>query len=162
MAETCAKSEPSFETSPKYGLNLTVPCCFWCQQPKNAPIPIGRIKTPDDDDQKAPPTVILDYEPCPACEAKMRTGIALLGCVDKPPKDGRPELFEGSKAWPTGRYIVLTEDDIKQILTGPIPKETIDAIIEKKIAMVPDDLVKQLIDAVTEQSGKPKTGPADL
>lgn len=162
MAETCAKPESSFDASPKYGLNLTVPCCFWCQQPKNAPIPMGHIKTPDDEDQKAPPTVILDYEPCPACEAKMRTGIALLGCVNEPPEDGRPELFEKSKAWPTGRYIVLTEDDTRQILTGPIPKKIIDEIIEKKIAMVPDGLVKQLIDAVAEQNDKPTTGPADL
>lgn len=104
---------------------------------------------------------MLDYRPCPECEKKLRSGVALIGCVETQPDDGRPELAE--KAYPTGRYVVLQKDDAKALLEGALPEETVERILKTKLALMPDDFIKEIIAAASQTAAKTgAAGPADI
>ena len=50
--------------SPKYGVNPTIPVCFFCGEPKNEIALMGKMKG----DIEAPKNMVLDYEPCEHCK----------------------------------------------------------------------------------------------
>ena len=75
--------------SPKYGLNPTIPVCFFCGKQKNEIALLGRISNRKrvrtawggsseqvfDSDVEAPRNMILDYEPCDECKEKFKEGV---------------------------------------------------------------------------------------
>lgn len=60
--------------SPKFGLNPTIPKCFYCGEDKNELIIVGRLP----DDQEAPKNAVWDKEPCDKCKGFMDVGIILI------------------------------------------------------------------------------------
>lgn len=114
--------------SPKYGVNPTIPVCFWCGEQKNELALLGRLK----DDAEAPRNYVLDYEPCEECQKTWKLGIALLGVSKKPINDSLPPIKNTSEEtlYPTGQWLVITKEAAKryfsEVATEIITEEEID------------------------------------
>lgn len=69
----------SIKLSEKYGVNPTIPVCFFCRIPKNEIALLGHIGDKrKGEDFEAPHYVVLDYEPCDCCKDKFSQGVLLL------------------------------------------------------------------------------------
>ena len=100
--------------SPKHGVNPTIPVCFWCGKKKNEIALLGRIGDGrKGEDIEAPRSMVLNYDPCDECEAKMNLGVACIEVTDIPMQEGMPELVEGH--YPTGRWNVIIPEAAKRI-----------------------------------------------
>ena len=101
--------EKSIRLSPKHGVNPTIPRCFFCGKEKNEIALMGKLKN----DAEAPKNCILDYIPCEECQKKFTAGILCVGVRTEPYPDHRPPIADG--LYPTGAYVVATEDFIRRI-----------------------------------------------
>lgn len=106
--------------SPKYGVNAAIPKCFFCGGDKDELALMGRLKG----DIEAPKNLMLDYEPCEKCKAAFSQGILMLGVAPSMP-DSRPPIAEG--LYPTGAYVVATEEFVRQIVPEEEAKRAIKA-----------------------------------
>lgn len=101
----------STRISEKYGLNPTIPCCFFCGEQKNEIALLGHIgDRRKGEDIEAPRSIVLDYEPCEDCKKKFSLGVLVIEVTFDQPKDIRPAISKdstGAKAYPTGNYVVL-------------------------------------------------------
>lgn len=61
----------SIKISPKYGVNPTIPVCFFCGEEKQEIALLGKLKG----DVEAPHRMCLDYEPCEKCKQIFAQGI---------------------------------------------------------------------------------------
>lgn len=104
--------------SPKYGVNPTIPCCFFCGKPKNEIALLGKIGGRGED-LEAPKNVVLDYEPCDECKENMSKGVALIVVSDVQPEDNRPPMTAqgGKKVYPLGGMLVIKSEAFSQ-MTG--------------------------------------------
>lgn len=92
--------------SPKYGLNPTVPVCFWCGEEKGEIALLGHVgDARKGEDIEANLRTIIDYEPCPACMAKMDSGFTLVEATTSPNDTTGVPIREG--IYPTGRFVVI-------------------------------------------------------
>ena len=73
----------------KYGVNPTIPQCFWCGQDKNEVALLGAAYKGE-----APMHMVLDHEPCETCKQKFAQGILFFEVDDEP----------------TGRWVVIKRD----------------------------------------------------
>ncbi len=92
------------KVSPKHGVNPTIPICFWCGEEKGEIALLGKLPG----DAEAPRNMVLDYEPCECCRAKMAMGFTLMEATNSPNENGRVEAQEG--VYPTGRFMVIKKD----------------------------------------------------
>lgn len=101
----------SIKISEKYGLNPTIPCCFFCGEQKDEIALLGHIGDHrKGEDIEAPRSAVLDYEPCEGCKKKFSLGVLVIEVTFDQPKDNRPAISKditGAKAYPTGNYVVL-------------------------------------------------------
>lgn len=115
----------SIEISPKYGVNPTIPVCFWCGKDKNEIALMGRVRERDPhtgravkgSDVEMPMHIVLNYEPCDCCKEQFNKGVQLIECNSRP-VDERPALFKddkGNPIYPTGRYVVLNPQAVQRI-----------------------------------------------
>jgi hypothetical protein len=97
-----------------FGVNPTVPLCFWCGEMKNEVAMLGnKLKT------QAPPKMVLDYVPCEKCQDKMKLGITCME-VDSTTKLKRmPLAREGamSVVAPTGSWCVVNIAAMKRLIS---------------------------------------------
>ena len=104
----------SIKLSPKYGVNPTIPVCFFCGKPKNEVALLGKMGGRGEDIE-APMHMVIDYEPCDECKTNMDMGITIMGVVTKNP-DNRPPIQKnkvtGECLYPTGAFAVVTEDAV--------------------------------------------------
>lgn len=112
--------------SPKHGLNPTIPRCFFCGEPKNELVLLGKLKG----DAEAPKDAVFDYQPCEKCQKAFKAGILLIGVTTVQPADRRPPIQKG--LYPTGGYMLVKEDLIRRILSEEEAKE----VIEKRICFM--------------------------
>ena len=132
----------SITVSPKYGLNPTVPLCFWCGQEKNEIALLGRIskkKTTrtawgtestvvEAHDVEAPRNAIIDYEPCDHCKENMSKGITLLATSTMPVVENMPPVGKdehGNPVYPYPWYVVITEDSARRLLKPDVAENVI-------------------------------------
>lgn len=101
--------------SPKYGVNPTIPVCFWCGKQKNEIALMGRIK----DDIEAPKNMVLDYVPCEECQNHMAMGVAVLEASDHPNTEGQPPMQKG--VYPTSRFVVVTTECADRVFSAYAP-----------------------------------------
>ena len=134
-------SKDSIELSPKYGLNTAITKCFWCRKEPVGIALLGRIKTKEDKDVKAPPSVITSYEPCEACKEAFSKGIHVIGVTKDQPEDGRPPLQKNPDLYPTGAFFVCSENFVKNNFNGEILEE----ILEKRKLLMDNDMVLEII-----------------
>lgn len=108
--------------SKKHGVNPSINMCFWCGNDKEL-ILFGLLPQ----DKEAPMHVCIDYQPCDRCKEQWDKGITLIECSDVPLRDDQPALQ--TDAYPTGRYMVITEDAFQRIFNVDIPVQKI-ALLE--------------------------------
>ena len=101
--------------SPKYGVNPTIPVCFWCGKQKNEIALMGRMT----DDIEAPKNMVLDYVPCEECQNHMAMGVAVLEASDHPNTEGQPPMQKG--VYPTSRFVVITTECADRVFNAYAP-----------------------------------------
>ena len=101
--------------SPKYGVNPTIPVCFWCGKQKNEIALMGRMT----DDIEAPKNMVLDYVPCEECQNHMGMGVAILEASDCPNTEGQPPMQKG--VYPTSRFVVVTTECADRVFNAYAP-----------------------------------------
>lgn len=127
----------SIPLSKKYGVNPTIPICFWCGEEKNEIALLGKLKG----DAEAPKStwILGDYEPCDECKSKWEKGIRIVEASHIPLTDKQPPYLQ-KDAYPTGNIMVITEDGAKKIFS----EEVIDKILEKKCVLVDEKTMREL------------------
>ena len=101
--------------SPKYGVNPTIPVCFWCGKQKNEIALMGRMTG----DIEAPKNMVLDYVPCEECQSHMAMGVAVLEASDHPNTEGQPPMQKG--VYPTSRFVVVTTECADRVFNAYAP-----------------------------------------
>ena len=101
--------------SPKYGVNPTIPVCFWCGKQKNEIALMGHMKG----DIEAPKNMVLDYVPCEECQSHMAMGVAILEASDHPNTEGQPPMQKG--VYPTSRFVVVTTECADRVFNAYAP-----------------------------------------
>lgn len=120
----------SIEVSPKYGLNPTIPVCFWCGKEKNEIALMGRVRKKEskntaygtrntqvvDNDVEMPMRMVLNYEPCDCCKEQFEQGVHLVE-VTAYMDDERPAFTkDGDRLmYPTGRSVVIKSEAAKRM-----------------------------------------------
>lgn len=110
--------------SPAHGVNPSVEKCFFCLEDRGVVL-FGRLKG----DAEAPRTVVLNKEPCDNCRELMGRGIILIS-VDESKSEDR------QNPWRSGGWCVVKDEAVRRMITTP---ELLDAVLEKRMAFVPDD-----------------------
>lgn len=123
------KKEPQIRLSPKYGVNPCIPLCYFCQQPKNEIILLGKSKGRQD--LEAPHNVVFDQEPCDKCKEYMAQGVILIS-VDEAKTGANTD-----NPYRTGGWAVVTDDAVRRFIK---PKELLDDVLTKRVLFVPDDV----------------------
>lgn len=110
-------SNNGIKLSPKYGLNPTIPVCFWCGQPKNEIALLGKLgDRRKGEDIEAPRECVLDYEPCATCKENMDNGFTLMEVSEQPTSKGQPPMQTSpTNLYPTGRFVVLKMEAAERI-----------------------------------------------
>ena len=104
----------SIRLSPKYGVNPTIPVCFWCGEEKNEIALMGRIGNDrNHKDIEAPHYAVIDYEPCDKCRCGMSQGFTVLEATTYPNDRASVEMQKG--IYPTGRFVVLKTEAADRI-----------------------------------------------
>lgn len=100
--------------SKKYGVNPTIPVCFWCGKEKNEIALMGHIGDGrKGEDIEAPKNMILDYEPCEVCRKNMGLGVTVMEVSYVPIREGFPPIQ--NNLYPTGRWCVIREEAADRI-----------------------------------------------
>lgn len=109
-------SKDEIRLSKKYGVNPTIPVCFWCGEPKNQVALLGLIRDKKTHEEiEAPMHMVLDYEPCDKCKENMALGFTIMEATPHPNPVTSVPIQEGT--YPTGNWIVVTDDAAEQILS---------------------------------------------
>lgn len=141
----------SIPISPKYGVNPTIPVCFYCGKDKNEIALLGRITEKDPrtgrairgSDLEAPMRMILDYEPCDECKANFALGVALIGVSTEAPDNRQPvPSSDGTEVYPTGSYAVMKPEAVTRVFGGEYKNG--DRLY------IQDELLKQLTGSAPE------------
>ena len=108
------KRDKGIRLSKKYGVNPTIPVCFWCGKEKNEIALMGHIGDGrKGEDIEAPICAILDYVPCEECEKNMHLGVTVMEASNVPIAEGFPEMQEG--VYPTGNWYVIRQEAAERV-----------------------------------------------
>lgn len=94
----------SIRVSKKYGVNPTIPKCFYCLKDKNEILLLGKTKG----DKETPKGAVWDHEPCDECKDWMKKGII---CISVDPS----KSTDRQNPWRSGGWSVLKEEVIKRL-----------------------------------------------
>lgn len=153
--------------SPNYGLNPTIPICFFCGQEKNEVALLGRMKDTrkvrtawggestiiNDNDVEAPRNIILNYEPCDACREKFKEGVLMIE-VEKADTDEKRRRAIQKDLVPNGKYCLLKEEPFNNIFgnqTG-ITRKAGDIVLME--APMVEDFIKWANKQIKEQEAQ--------
>lgn len=118
--------------SPKYGVNPTIPLCFWCGKPKNEIALMGRIgNARRGEDIEAPRNLVLDYIPCDDCEKNMALGVTVIEVTEEPNATTNHEIQKG--IYPTSRWCVLKTEAAQGIFEGHISHTDRKIFVDRQI-----------------------------
>lgn len=125
---------------PEYGLNPTMPVCFWCGKSKGEIALLGnRYKG------EAPRSMIMDYEPCASCQAGWEQGITFIEMHKSPPDALKDAPAMAGQGWPSGRLFVVTEEGfINTFGNGNMDTELYEHILAKRICFVEPEVFNNI------------------
>ncbi len=122
----------SIKLSPKYGVNPTIPVCFWCGEERGEIALLGHIGDGRrHEDIEAPRYAVLDYEPCDKCKCNMSHGFTLMEATQHPNR--RTSVPAQSGIYPTGNYVVVKPDAIHRIFGDESAKNGGKAYLDSAI-----------------------------
>ena len=116
----------SIRISPKYGVNPTIPVCFFCGEAKNEIALMGKVGGKGEDIEM-PMHCVLDYEPCDKCKEEMAQGITLIGVAEQPTSENQTPIDANRRLYPTGKWCVITEECTKRIFDESSSKSLLDS-----------------------------------
>lgn len=99
---------------PEHGVNPSMGVCFWCGKDNGTVLLLGHNKG-----KEAPHRMVSSYEPCPTCRDDMAKGITVM--------EAREPDHYSEKPSPTGRWVVVNAESIKEVITPPELAEQIIA-----------------------------------
>lgn len=103
--------------SPKYGVNPTIPICFWCGEERGEVALMGHIgNARRHEDVEAPMHVVIDYEPCAKCKEHMALGFTIMEATTAPNSSTSVPIQKGF--YPTGRYVVVKPEAAERVFQG--------------------------------------------
>lgn len=106
--------------SPKYGVNPTIPVCFWCGKERGEIALMGHIGDGrKHEDFEAPKYMVIDFEPCEECKKNMALGFTVMEATNSPNSISKMEMQKG--VYPTGRFMVLKTEAAHRIFKGLAP-----------------------------------------
>lgn len=118
----------SIVLSPKYGVNPTIPICFWCGNERDEVALMGRIgNIGRHEDFEAPMRTVIDFEPCEECKNNMHLGFTVIEATKNPNNVCKVEMQNG--VYPTGRFMVIKTEAAQRIfgsLISGVDKAFID------------------------------------
>lgn len=129
----------------KYGLNPTMPTCFWCGKDKGQIVMLGAAYKGE-----APRKMVLDYVPCDACHEGMEAGITCME-ASTPQKTGHPPFAqEGAMSMtsPTGRWVVVKREPFAQL---GIEEKLKAQIMERGKCFLDPETFNQLFGDLTDE-----------
>lgn len=129
----------SVKLSPKYGVNPTIPVCFWCGNERNEIAFMGKLGDGrNGEDFEAPRYAVIDYEPCDKCRAAMEAGFTIMEATTSPNPASSVGIQDG--IYPTGRFMVITKSSAERMF-GDIAKANAKAFIDTDLfsRMIPND-----------------------
>jgi hypothetical protein len=89
----------SIRLHPEFGVNPTIPICFWCQKEKHEVAMLGAAYK-----GQAPKNMLLDFEPCDSCAEQMAKGITIIEANRY-----------GNEPKYTGRWAVINPDYLSEV-----------------------------------------------
>ena len=134
-------SKDSIKLSPKYGVNATIPICFFCGKEKNEIALLGKIGKRDEDIE-APKNMLIDYEPCESCKALMAQGITLIAVSEHENTKNQPPIHKG--LYPTGSWSVMKREAFERIFNDKIEEDVMADTLEKGNVLVSESIIQQL------------------
>lgn len=131
---------------PKYGLNPTMPVCFWCGSDKGEIALLGSKYKGE-----APPKMVLDYVPCAKCLEAQANGITCIEATTPDRTKNPPFAKEGSMSMtcPTGRWIVVTREGFERL---PVDEKLKAQIIERGKCFLNPETFNQLFAGVADSN----------
>lgn len=133
----------------EHGLNPTIPICFWCGEDRNEVALLGAAYK-----GAAPMQMVLDYEPCDQCAEKMALGITFMEASDAPLQNGQQSINPDSVAYPTGRFVVASEDFTRRLL----PPAVLENVLQHRRALVDKETFEMLFRDVLQKQEEPTNG----
>ena len=119
----------SIRLSEKYGVNATIPSCFWCGNLKKEVALLGKYGGRGQD-LEAPMGILLDYEPCDECLENRKLGVTLMEVTTSENFDNQPEIQKG--IYPTGKWCIIRKQAAERMFSGYLNGK--DALfVEKEI-----------------------------
>lgn len=137
--------------SPKHGLNPSLGVCFYCGKETGEVVLHGYIKG----DEEAPKHTVVSYEPCKECQAQWKDNVTFIGVTAEKPVDNRPMIDKKNKLYPTGVYVVVTEDCGRRILNIP-ENEVVPPVV-----LMDNEIVLDFIQKGEEANGSTATETTD-
>ncbi len=131
----------------KYGVNPTIPTCFWCGEGKDEIVFVGAEGNkifPERGGEAPMRGPVMDYEPCTKCAENIAKGAHMIE-VTETSSDGRPPIGKdegGRPAYPTGRFAVVTAEGVRHIINPP---ELAEGIIKRGAALVPTEAFELIL-----------------
>ncbi|MDR2022086.1 MAG: hypothetical protein LBQ71_02265 [Hungatella sp.] len=123
-----AKAEKGIRLHPKYGLNPTMPMCFYCGKPKGEIALLGASYK-----DEAPTCMIVGIEPCSVCKENFADYTLLVEA------EGIEEYTPGQRVKdrvkPTGRWCAIRKECLNVEHPSPVAytdSETMDSLLDKK------------------------------
>ena len=119
--------------SQKHGVNPSMDICFWCGEVRGVAL-CGKLKG----DAEAPKKMVTSLEPCDKCKERFKKGVHLIEVTDDGSHCGNNKAFafkdtEGKFHWPTGRYVVMKPEAMRDGKAGTkalCDKATMDRILQ--------------------------------
>jgi len=95
---------------PEFGLNPTMPVCFWCSEETGEIVLLGNAFK-----GRAPRSMILSYDLCPKCEKSINGQIHVIEVVPQPITKHQRELAPGLGLYPSGNWCAIKRDALNRI-----------------------------------------------
>jgi hypothetical protein len=124
------EKEPSLILSPKYGVNPTLPVCFFCLNETGEVALLGKLP----EDAEAPKHSIISMEPCADCKKQMETHVCF---VEADVIDNKPVRLHG--------YIFIPEDKVEHMTSDPI---AIESTLKRRYALIRSEQWKQTFNKI--------------
>lgn len=101
---------------PEHGVNPSIGVCFWCCKDDGTVLLLGHNKG-----KEAPRRMVASYEPCDECRDLMAKGITVM--------EANEPTHYADKPRPTGRWVVVSAEAIRHVITPP---ELAEQVIARK------------------------------
>ncbi|MBU2177725.1 MAG: hypothetical protein KJ556_21745 [Gammaproteobacteria bacterium] len=119
-----------------FGLNPTIPTCFYCGGEKDELILLGAASKKITGQEQAPMRgLVFDKAPCDQCKKHMEQGVILIGIDES-------RTHDKENPWRTGHFLVVSEAWVRRCVSSD---ELRDNILKQRVVFVPGEMAEQML-----------------